>query len=183
MKVTQTGIKDLLILEPKVFKDNRGYFFESFNKKNFDDLNINSDFIQDNQSFSSYGTIRGIHLQKGEYSQSKLVRVLQGEVLDVAVDLRPGSLTFGHHFSIILNDKLQNQLYVPRGFGHGFSVLSETAIFSYKCDNFYNKESEDGIIFNDSDLNIDWKIPEERALISEKDHQLGSLQQFKLKSL
>ena len=174
----ETSIKDLYVITPKVFEDNRGYFFESFNSKHFDERGINSNFVQDNQSFSEKGTIRGIHFQKGEHAQAKLVRVLEGEVLDVAVDLRKDSPTYGQHYSVILSAQNKKQLYVPRGFGHGFSVLSDTAIFSYKCDNFYNKESEGGIIFNDPDLSIDWKVPASEALISEKDKILPRLSEL-----
>lgn len=174
----ETSIKDLYVITPKVFEDNRGYFFESFNSKHFDERGINSNFVQDNQSFSEKGTIRGIHFQKGEHAQAKLVRVLEGEVLDVAVDLRKDSPTYGQHYSVILSAQNKKQLYVPRGFGHGFSVLSDTAIFSYKCDNFYNKESEGGIIFNDPDLSINWKVPASEALISEKDKILPRLSEL-----
>jgi dTDP-4-dehydrorhamnose 3,5-epimerase len=173
-----TPIKDLMVFHPRVFKDDRGYFFESYNFNTFEEAGIHADFVQDNQSFSNYGTVRGIHLQLGDFSQAKLVRVLQGEVLDVAVDLRPGSDTYGQHFSIILNDQNNIQLFIPRGFGHGFSVLSDTAIFAYKCDNFYHKESESGIIFNDVDLAIDWKIPANEAIISEKDKALKTFKEF-----
>ena len=185
MPFIETPIKDLIVFEPKVFNDERGYFYESYNKEVFSEAGINSNFIQDNQSFSSYGTIRGIHLQTGDCAQAKLVRVIQGEVLDVAVDLRPNSPTYGEHFSIILNDKNHKQLFIPRGFGHGFSVLSETAIFCYKCDNFYDKAAESGIIFNDSDLKIDWKVSIELAKISDKDRDLYTFNEFteKIKSL
>lgn len=174
----ETSIKDLYVITSRVFEDNRGYFFESFNSKHFNERGINSNFVQDNQSFSEKGTIRGIHFQKGEHAQAKLVRVLEGEVLDVAVDLRENSPTYGQHYSVILSAQNKKQLYVPRGFGHGFSVLSDTAIFSYKCDNFYNKESEGGIIFNDPDLSIDWKVPASEALISEKDKILPRLSEL-----
>ena len=174
----ETSIKDLYVITSRVFEDNRGYFFESFNSKHFNERGINSNFVQDNQSFSEKGTIRGIHFQKGEHAQAKLVRVLEGEVLDVAVDLRKDSPTYGQHYSVILSAQNKKQLYVPRGFGHGFSVLSDTAIFSYKCDNFYNKESEGGIIFNDPDLSIDWKVPASEALISEKDKILPRLSEL-----
>jgi dTDP-4-dehydrorhamnose 3,5-epimerase len=181
MPFIETGIKDLLIFEPKVFEDSRGYFYESYNKHTFADAGINCEFVQDNQSFSSFGTVRGLHLQLGDSAQAKLVRVIQGEVLDVAVDLRIDSPTYGKHFSVILNDTNHKQLFIPRGFGHGFSVLSETAIFSYKCDNFYDKSAESGIIYNDSDLNIDWKIPAESAIVSDKDKELISFKDFSAK--
>jgi dTDP-4-dehydrorhamnose 3,5-epimerase len=174
-----TPIKDLVIFEPKVFKDERGYFYESFNKNTFEDFGINCNFVQNNQSKSSYGTIRGIHLQTGEHAQAKLVRVIQGEVLDVALDLRPDSNTFGEVFSLILSEENHKQLFIPRGFGHGFSVLSETAIFTYSVDNFYNKESEAGIIYSDSNLNIDWKVPHDKALVSDKDKVLPSFEDYK----
>ncbi|RZK67018.1 MAG: dTDP-4-dehydrorhamnose 3,5-epimerase, partial [Pedobacter sp.] len=156
MEIQETGLKDCVIIKPRIFEDPRGYFFESFNAKTFEDrTDLSGKFVQDNQSYSSYGVIRGLHAQSGENAQAKLVRVLSGEVLDVAVDIRPGSPTFGKHISVKLSAENKLQLYVPRGFLHGFSVLSETAEFFYKCDNFYNKESEVGIMYNDGDLNID----------------------------
>ena len=178
MTFTETEIKNLLVVEPKVFEDTRGYFFETYNQKQFTSAGIETTFVQDNQSFSTFGTIRGLHLQKGEYSQAKLVRVIKGEVLDVAVDLRKGSPTYGKHFSIHLSEENKKQLFIPRGFAHGFSVLSKTTIFAYKCDNFYNKQSESGIIFNDKDLSIDWKIPQGEEIVSEKDLQLGTFNDF-----
>lgn len=174
MIIEQTPIKDLLVLTPRVFQDDRGYFFESYNRANFLNNELDYSFIQDNQSYSSYGTLRGLHLQKGEHAQAKLVRAVIGEVLDVAIDLRKDSPTFGKSFSIILDDKAQKQLLIPRGFAHGFVVLSEHAMFQYKVDNFYNKESEDGIIYNDVNLNIDWKIPPTDIILSDKDKKLGS---------
>ncbi|MDP5158425.1 MAG: dTDP-4-dehydrorhamnose 3,5-epimerase [Flaviramulus sp.] len=170
MKAIETKLKDCFVIEPKVFNDERGYFFESFNQKAFNEL-IGSkiNFIQDNESFSTRGVLRGIHFQTGDYAQAKLVRVIKGSVLDVAVDLRKDSKTYGEYLSIELNEDNKRQLFVPRGFGHGFIVLSETAIFSYKCDNFYNKEAEGGIIYNDLDLNIDWKLSPNQFLISPKD--------------
>ncbi len=175
MEIEQTGLKDCLIIKPRIFEDPRGYFFESFNRKSFESqTGLSGDFVQDNQSFSSYGVIRGLHMQAGAFAQAKLVRVLEGEVLDVAVDARPGSPTYGQHISVKLSAANHLQLYVPRGFLHGFSVLSETATFFYKCDNFYNKESELGVIYNDAALNIDWMIPAEKAAVSEKDLVLGS---------
>ena len=169
MKIIKTPIEGLLIVEPRVFKDNRGYFFESYNKKLYEDSGIKDDFVQDNQSFSSYGVIRGLHYQLNPFAQSKLVRVLQGKIFDVAVDLRKGSKTFGKWFGVELSDENFRQLYIPRGFAHGFSVLSETAIVFYKCDNYYAPEYERGIIYNDTNLNIDWKIPVGKEVISEKD--------------
>mgnify|MGYP006246802901 CR=1 FL=1 len=172
MPFKETPIPGLVIFEPKVFEDCRGYFFESFNAKVFDELGIDTNFVQDNQSKSTYGVLRGLHFQRGPYAQAKLVRVLSGEVLDVAVDLRKDSPTHGQHFSIILSGENKTQLYVPRGFAHGFVVLSETAEFFYKCDNFYSRENEDGIIFNDPDLSIDWQVPESDLIVSEKDKVL-----------
>ena len=170
MKIKETPLKDCYILEPAVFEDGRGYFYEKFNEKQFEEATgLNGHFVQDNISKSSYGVLRGLHLQKGEHAQAKLVSCLEGKVLDVAVDLRPDSPTFGKWYSIELTAENKLQLYVPRGFGHGFSVLSKTAVFSYKCDNFYNKESEGGVLWNDSDLNIDWQLPKTDVILSEKD--------------
>ena len=170
MKIKETPLKDCYIIEPTVFEDDRGYFYEKFNEKKFEELTgMNGHFVQDNISKSSYGVLRGLHLQKGEHAQAKLVSCLEGQVLDVAVDLRPDSPTFGKWYSIELTAENKLQLYVPRGFGHGFSVLSKTAVFSYKCDNFYNKESEGGVLWNDSDLNIDWQLPKNDVILSEKD--------------
>lgn len=169
MKVIQTGIDGLYILEPRVFEDTRGYFFESYNKTVFEAAGLFYDFVQDNQSKSSYGTVRGLHFQKGEHAQAKLVRVLEGVVLDVAVDLRRNSPTYGQHVEVELSEQNKWMMLIPRGFAHGFSVLSKTAVFSYKCDNFYCKEAEGGIRFNDPTLNINWRIDKEKILISEKD--------------
>ncbi len=169
MKIIKTKINGLLILEPTVFEDERGYFMESFNKKMFQELGINYNFVQDNQSASSFGVIRGLHYQIGKYAQTKLVRVLKGTILDVAVDLRKSSKTFGQHVAIKLSSENFKQFLIPRGFAHGFSVLSEKAIVFYKCDNFYNKEFERSIIYNDKIINIDWKIPADKAIVSEKD--------------
>ena len=170
MKAQETKLKDCFIIEPAIFKDNRGYFFESFNQSKFEDLTGQpGNFVQDNQSASTYGVVRGLHFQKGEYAQAKLVRVLDGAVLDVAVDLREGSETYGQWVSVKLTADNNLQLYIPRGFAHGFSVLSKTAVFVYKCDNIYNKESEGGIRYNDPELNIDWDIPEDKMNLSEKD--------------
>jgi len=170
MKIKETPLKDCYIIEPTLFEDERGYFYEKFNEKKFEDLTgLNGHFVQDNISKSSYGVLRGLHLQKGEHAQAKLVSCLEGKVFDVAVDLRQDSPTFGKWFGIELTPENKLQLYVPRGFGHGFSVLSETAIFAYKCDNFYHKESEGSVIWNDPDLNIDWKLPVEDVILSEKD--------------
>lgn len=170
MKIKKTPLKDCYVLEPTVFEDDRGCFYEKFNEKNFEELTgLNGHFVQDNISKSSYGVLRGLHLQKGEHAQAKLVSCLEGKVLDVAVDLRKDSPTFGKWFSLELTPENKLQLYVPRGFGHGFSVLSETAIFSYKCDNFYNKESEGCVLWNDTELKIDWQLPERDVILSEKD--------------
>ncbi|MHA4894198.1 dTDP-4-dehydrorhamnose 3,5-epimerase [Pedobacter sp. PWIIR3] len=170
MKATETKLKGCFIIEPAVFKDSRGYFFESFNQPKFEELTgQQGHFVQDNQSASTYGVIRGLHFQKGEYAQAKLVRAIEGRVLDVAVDIRAGSETYGQWVAVELTGENNLQLYVPRGFAHGFSVLSETAVFAYKCDNTYNKASEGGLFFNDPTLNIDWGIPENKQSLSEKD--------------
>ena len=175
MEIQETGLKDCVIIKPRVFEDSRGYFFESFNKKTFEEkTGMSGEFVQDNQSFSTYGVIRGLHTQSGEFAQAKLVRVLKGEVLDIAVDIRPGSPTYGKHISVKLSAQNKLQLYVPRGFLHGFSVLSETAEFFYKCDNFYNKASEVGVMYNDKDLAIDWMIPADQEAVSDKDLILNS---------
>ena len=181
MQIEQTILKDCFIITDTVFGDDRGYFFESFHKQKFlHQTGLEIDFIQDNQSCSGKGVLRGIHFQKGEFAQTKLVRVLKGEVLDVAVDLRPDSPTYGKHVSLILSDSNNKQFFVPRGFGHGFIVLSEEATFFYKCDNYYNKASEGGIIYNDSDLGIDWQIPSDQISMSNKDLLLPSFKDFTL---
>ena len=170
MTIKKTPLKDCYIIEPTILEDERGYFYEKFNEKKFEELTgLNGHFVQDNISKSYYGVLRGVHLQKREHAQAKLVSCLEGKVFDVAVDLRQDSPTFGKWFGIELTPENKLQLYVPRGFGHGFSVLSETAIFAYKCDNFYHKESEGSVIWNDPDLNIDWKLPVEDVILSEKD--------------
>ena len=177
MRLIETKLKDCFVIEPNVFADDRGYFFESYNKEKFNKaLGQNINFVQDNESFSSKGVLRGLHFQKGEFAQAKLVRVIKGEVLDVAVDLRPDSPSFGKYESVVLTGENKKQFFVPRGFAHGFVVLSDTAFFSYKCDNFYNKESEGGLIFNDKTLNIDWKLPESECLLSEKDKILPTFE-------
>ncbi len=174
-KFTETEIKGVYIIEPRVFNDDRGYFFESYNKKEFD-LNIgNIDFIQDNQSKSTYGTLRGIHFQKPPFAQSKLVRVISGKVLDVAVDLRSDSETFLKHVAVELSAENQKQLFLPKGFGHAFIVLSEEAIFAYKVDNWYSKESEGGVRYDDKTLNIDWTVPADKIVVSSKDANLPRL--------
>ena len=177
MNIKQTKLKGCFIIEPQVFNDKRGYFLESFNQKKFNQYTEeNTIFVQDNESFSSKGVLRGLHYQTGAYSQAKLVRVIKGEVLDVAVDIRKNSSTFGQYESVLLSGDNKKQLFVPRGFAHGFVVLSDVAIFSYKCDNFYNKEFEAGIIYNDSTINIDWKLKQNDLIISEKDEILPKLQ-------
>ena len=179
MPFIPTKIKDVVIFEPRIFTDDRGYFFETYNEKLFNDSGITAKFVQDNQSKSSYGVIRGLHFQKGEHAQAKLVRVLQGSVLDVAVDLRAGSETYGKHVAVELSDVNNLQLFIPRGFAHGFSVLSRTAVFAYKCDNLYCKESEGGIDCSDPDLDIDWQIPAEDRILSEKDKLHPLFKDFK----
>lgn len=170
MKIIETPLKDCYIIEPTIFEDDRGYFYEKFNEQKFAEATgMNGHFVQDNISKSSYGVLRGLHLQKGDHAQAKLVSCLEGKVWDVAVDLRPDSPTFGQWFGIELSAENKLQLYVPRGFGHGFSVLSETAVFAYKCDNFYNKDSEGGVLWNDADLQIDWKLPSGDVQLSDKD--------------
>lgn len=170
MNFISTKLEGCFIIEPKIIHDERGYFMESFNENTFQKgIGKQIHFVQDNQSFSSKGVLRGLHYQTGTHAQAKLVRVLDGEVLDVAVDIRPNSITFGHYVSVILSAENKTQLFIPRGFAHGFLVLSDTATFFYKCDNFYNKESEGGIIYNDSTINIDWKFPFNELVISEKD--------------
>jgi dTDP-4-dehydrorhamnose 3,5-epimerase len=171
MKVTTTHIPGLLIIEPDVFTDDRGYFFESYNLKKFNDAGFETTFVQDNESKSGYGVIRGLHYQLAPRGQSKLIRVIEGKVWDVAVDIRTGSPTFGKWFGLEISAENKKQFFIPKGFAHGFSVLSETAIFSYKCDQYYNKTSERGIAYNDPQLGIDWKIEPANAIVSEKDRQ------------
>lgn len=175
MKAFQTEIKGVIVLEPQVFGDERGYFFESFSQKVFDELVGKTVFIQDNESKSSYGVVRGLHYQLPPYTQAKLVRVVKGCVLDIVVDLRKGSPTFGQHVAVRLSEENKKQLFIPRGFAHGFAVLSEEAIFQYKCDNYYAPESEGGIQFDDPVLGIDWQIPREKMIISEKDTKYKGL--------
>ena len=180
MKATETKLKGCFILEPTVFEDSRGYFFESYNENKIEEiLGYRPTFVQDNQSKSSYGVVRGLHMQAGEHAQAKLVRVVEGAVIDVAVDVRPGSETYGQSVAVELSAENKKQLFIPRGFAHGFLVTSETAIFFYKCDNFYNKESEGGIIYNDPALKIDWNFPESELIISEKDFILPTLENAK----
>lgn len=176
MKTEKTSIDGLLIIYPDVFGDRRGYFFESFTKKKYEEAGIKNNFVQDNISKSSKGTVRGLHLQLGEKAQGKLCQVIYGRVLDVAVDVRPGSQTFGKYFSIELSEENHIQLWIPKGFAHGFSVLSDEAIFSYKCTEYYDKESERSILFNDPDLAIDWKV--EKPIVSDKDLKADTFRQF-----
>lgn len=178
MNFIKTAIDGVYIIEPRVFTDERGYFFESYSRAAFEAAGLHYDFVQDNQSKSSYGTVRGLHFQKGEHAQAKLVRVLEGTVLDVAVDLRRASPTYGQHVAVELSAENNRQLMIPRGFAHGFSVLSETAVFAYKCDNLYCKESEGGIRFDDPTLAIDWRIDMSRALTSEKDKEHPYFSEF-----
>jgi dTDP-4-dehydrorhamnose 3,5-epimerase len=170
MPFIKTTFPGLMIYEPVVYKDSRGYFFESYNKRTFADEDVDIQFVQDNQSSSVFGVIRGLHYQVNPYAQTKLIRVLSGNILDVAVDMRQGSSTYGQAFSIELSAKNKKQLLIPQGFAHGYSVLSKTAEVFYKCDQYYHKESEGGIAYNDKALNIDWKIPEGKAIVSEKDN-------------
>ena len=178
-ELRSTPIEGLIEIFPRVFPDSRGYFFESFRQDWLTNQGIEENWVQDNQSFSTKGVLRGLHYQTGEHAQAKLVRVLQGEVLDVAVDLRPNSETFGQYETVYLSAENQKQFFIPRGFAHGFLVLSETATFFYKCDNFYNKEAEGGILFNDPTIGINWNFPLNQLLISEKDQHLPTLQNAK----
>ena len=175
MNFIKTDIEGVVIVEPKVFEDERGYFFESYNEAEFAANGITNKFVQDNQSKSSYGVIRGLHCQLGEHAQAKLVRVLEGKVLDVAVDVRKDSPTFGKHVAVELSAENKRQLFIPRGFLHGFSVLSETAVFAYKCDNLYCKAAEFGIRYDDEEIGIDWQIPADKIITSEKDRQANKL--------
>ena len=183
MEVIKTAIKDVLIIQPRVFNDPRGYFFESFSQREFDEkvvpiLGHSIYFVQDNESMSSYGVMRGLHFQRPPFTQSKLVRCVKGAVLDVAVDIRKGSPTYGQHVAVELTEENHLQFFVPRGFAHGFAVLSETAVFQYKCDEFYHPEVDGGISILDTSLGIDWKIPTEKALLSEKDTKHALLKDF-----
>lgn len=178
MRVEETYLKGCYVITPRVLEDTRGYFYESFNKNVFNQLTgIDINFVQDNVSKSSKGVLRGLHFQEGENAQAKLVKVLKGKVLDIAVDLRHGSETFGKSFSLVLDSEKHQQLFIPRGFAHGFHVLEDDTLFSYKCDNFYNVESESGILFNDKQLDIDWNISDE-IILSEKDKVLPTLEVF-----
>ena len=169
MPFIETGFPGLKIFEPRTFGDHRGYFLESFNENTFKEAGIDVRFVQDNESKSMYGVVRGLHYQLNPYAQAKLVRVIIGQVLDVVVDVRKGSPTYGQKYEIILSGENKKQLFIPRGFAHGFSVLEDNTIFSYKCDNFYNKESEGGILFTDPSLGIDWQVPADKMLVSDKD--------------
>lgn len=169
MPFKPTPIKDLVVFEPKVWRDDRGYFYESYNKKVFEEAGVPTEFVQDNQALSTMGVLRGLHYQLPPFAQAKLVRVIQGEVLDVAVDIREGSATYGQWYSIRLSAENKKQLFVPRGFAHGYVVLSDTAVFAYKCDNFYAKSHDAGVLYNDPNLNIDWEIDLDKAVLSEKD--------------
>lgn len=181
MTFIETGLKGCFILEPRIFSDDRGYFMESFNKTEFEKaVGTPVNFVQDNQSFSTKGVLRGLHYQIGAYAQAKLVRVLNGSVLDIAVDLRKKSPTFGQYLAVELSAENKIQLFIPKGFAHGFVVLSDTADFFYKCDNYYNKESEGGIFYADPSLAIDWKLPHDQLIVSEKDLALPSLNKARL---
>ena len=169
MNVIKTDIEGLVVLEPRVFGDSRGYFFESFNARTFEEAVGNVNFVQDNESKSSYGVVRGLHFQKPPHAQAKLVRVVKGKVLDVAVDLRKDSPTFGKYVAVELSEDNHRQMFIPRGFAHGFSVLSDEVVFQYKCDNYYAPESEGAVAWDDPDLDIDWRVPADKVLLSEKD--------------
>ncbi len=179
MNFISTEFEGLWVIEPKIFGDERGYFFESFNQNFFEkETGISTNFVQDNQSMSSFGVLRGLHLQLGEYAQAKLVQALNGEILDVVIDMRPNSKTFGKSFSLVLSEENKKQLYIPRGFAHGFVVLSKSAKFFYKCDNFYSPKHESGIRYNDPDLSIDWHLVESQLIVSERDKNLPSFKEF-----
>ena len=178
MEVIKTAIEGVVIIEPKVFKDARGYFFESFSQREFEQKVCPINFVQDNESMSSYGVMRGLHFQRPPFTQSKLLRCVKGAVLDVAVDIRKGSPTFGQHVAVELTEDNHRQFFVPKGFAHGFAVLSETAVFQYKCDEFYHPEADGGISILDESLSIDWRIPKEKVLLSEKDTRHPCLKDF-----
>ena len=178
MEVIKTDIEGVVIIEPRIFKDARGYFFESFSAKEFQEKVCQTTFVQDNESFSSYGVVRGLHFQKPPYTQSKLVRVIKGAVLDVAVDLRKGSPTYGKHVAVELTGENHRQLFIPKGFAHGFSVLSDEVLVQYKCDNFYAPQSEGGIAWDDPALQIDWRIPADKILLSDKDTKHPLLEDY-----
>ena len=180
MKIEESPLKGSFVIQPEVFEDRRGYFLESFNQRLLDSaLGYSPQFVQDNQSKSKYGVLRGLHLQLGEYAQAKLVRAIAGDILDIIVDVRTNSPQFGEHYSLVLSADNKKQLFIPRGFAHGFAVLTETATIHYKADNYYNNKAESGLLYNDPELNIDWKIPIEKIITSEKDLSLPTLSQFK----
>lgn len=180
MKIIETEIQGLFIIEPDVYGDSRGYFFESFSKKRFEEqTGINVDFVQDNESRSTYGVVRGLHFQKPPHAQAKLVRVVSGRVLDVAVDLREGSPTYGRHVAVELSGENHRQVFIPKGFAHGFSVLSEEAVFQYKCDDYYAPETEGAVAWDDPDIAIDWRIPADDMILSEKDKKHPRLSELK----
>lgn len=179
MTLESTSLEGCYILLPNIFGDERGAFFESYNKQDFYSVTgFDIDFVQDNQSTSHKGVLRGLHFQKGEFAQAKLVRVIKGSVLDVVVDIRPNSKTFGKHFSMILNEQNNKQVFIPKGFAHGFLTLEDNTIFAYKCDNYYNRASESGIIYNDTFLDIDWQFPEKELIISQKDQTLPTFEKL-----
>ena len=178
MNIIKTSIEGLLILEPRIFIDSRGYFFESFSQRKFDEKVGKITFVQDNESKSTYGVMRGLHFQCPPFSQTKLVRCVKGSVLDIAVDIRKGSPTYGQHVAVELTEENHRQIFIPKGFAHGFAVLSETAVFQYKCDEFYHPESEGGISILDEALNIDWRIPTDKAILSDKDTKHPLLKDF-----
>ena len=178
MEVIKTSIDGVVIIEPRIFRDERGYFFESFSQREFDEKVGHIDFVQDNESMSVYGVMRGLHFQRPPYAQSKLVRCVRGKVLDVAVDIRVGSATYGQHVAVELSEENHRQLFIPKGFAHGFSVLSKEAVFQYKCDNFYHPESDGGISILDDSIGIDWQIPAESAILSKKDTAHPLLKDF-----
>ncbi len=179
MKIIETGISGLFVIEPDVFGDSRGYFMESFSQKKFNELTgLDIEFVQDNESRSTYGVLRGLHFQRHPYAQAKLVRVVSGKVLDVAVDLREGSETYGKHFAVELSGENHRQMFIPKGFAHGFSVLSQEAVFQYKCDEYYNPQAEGAIAWNDPALGIDWQLPVEDVRLSEKDSRHPTLKEF-----
>ena len=180
MNIIETEIQGVFIIEPKVFGDSRGYFFESFSKKEFDSKIGPVEFVQDNESKSCYGVVRGLHFQKPPHAQAKLVRVVKGKVLDVAVDLRKDSPTYGKHVAVELSEDNHRQVFIPKGFAHGFSVLSEEAVFQYKCDDYYAPETEGAVAWNDPELNIDWRIPADKMILSEKDKRHPELKDLKL---
>lgn len=178
MEVIKTDLDGVVILEPRIYRDARGYFFESYSQREFDDAVGHVEFVQDNESMSSYGVMRGLHFQKPPYAQSKLVRCVRGAVLDVALDVRCGSPTYGRHVAVELTEENHRQMFIPRGFAHGFAVLSETAVFQYKCDNFYHPEADGGVSILDGSMGIDWRIPDGKRILSEKDMRHPLLRDF-----